>query len=292
MDYKMKIALVHTRKAYLPEVDIYKNYFTSLGYNLDIKDLDDDLNCYDVLWYFMGKEGKRYNNDQFIIHEYASLSTGRFSKLKDRIKKAILPKPDLRVFLSEELKKEMNFRDSVPFEIRDMGVDKQFFHNLKSDKKYDIVYVGAIENRNLNVALDLLFSYQKNIEILVVGEVTEEFKNKYSQVTFTGKVDYSRVPKYISLAKSCLNWVPNIYPYNIQTSTKYIEYFAMGMPIISNRYKWVDNYSKKMDIKFIDILDKDRVIELINSDVHISYTSKPDTWDIILNKVNFKKYFY
>lgn len=288
----MKIALVHTGKAYLPEVGIYEKYFKSLGYDIEVTSISDELSHYDVLWYFMGKSGKRYNKNQYVIHEYASLSTGRFPILKDFIKKLILPKPDLRIFLNEDLKSRLNFKDNVPFEFRDMGVDDKFFdYNKDNNKNYDIVYVGAIANRSIDVALDLLISYKKNIKILVVGDVSESFKKNYKQVDFIGRVDYSLVPNYILQAKCCLNWIPDIYPYNIQTSTKFIEYFAMGMPIISNKYKWVDEYSKKMNIQYVDIFDKERVINLIDASNSTIYTSKPESWLDILNKLQLEKYF-
>jgi hypothetical protein len=36
-----------------------------------------------------------------------------------------------------------------------------------------------------------------------------------------------------------LNLVSNIEPYNQQTSTKLLEYCAVGLPVVSNDYAWV-----------------------------------------------------
>jgi len=52
-------------------------------------------------------------------------------------------------------------------------------------------------------------------------------------------VPYAEVPQQLRRARFGLNLVSNIQPYNQQTSTKLLEYCAVGLPVVSNDYAWV-----------------------------------------------------
>ena len=158
----IKILLIRSTKAYLPEIDIYKEYLKD-SFRVFIVNSDDKINFsdFDIIWKFMGfdffdnfklntflknfinsrilthfyktknlliKTSNKNNNiSPFIIHEYASLSSGKFKKFKNFLKKNLNSRPNLRIFLNEKVKKEMNFSDNIPFLYRDMGIDKHFF---------------------------------------------------------------------------------------------------------------------------------------------------------------------
>ena len=47
------------------------------------------------------------------------------------------------------------------------------------------------------------------------------------------------MPHQLRRARFGLNLVSNIEPYNQQTSTKLLEYCAVGLPVVSNDYAWV-----------------------------------------------------
>jgi hypothetical protein len=52
-------------------------------------------------------------------------------------------------------------------------------------------------------------------------------------------VPHADVPHQLRRARIGLNLVSNIEPYNQQTSTKLLEYCAVGLPVVSNDYAWV-----------------------------------------------------
>ncbi len=60
-----------------------------------------------------------------------------------------------------------------------------------------------------------------------------------ASVTCTGRVPHTDVPHQLRRARFGLNLVGNIEPYNQQTSTKLLEYCAVGLPVVSNDYAWV-----------------------------------------------------
>lgn len=251
------LALVRTGRAYLPELDAYKDYFKG-KYNVSIVFDSDDLSRFDILWYFMGSKGKRFHKDQFIIHEFASLSRPPYSGIKNFIKKKVLNTPDLRVFLNGYVKNGMAFTDNVPFVFRDMGVDPVFNESATCDKKrWDVVYVGAMDSsRKIDVAINQLTSKLPKVKIVLVGDAPAKLRRRYEcdNITFLGRVDYKSVPDVIKQAKFALNYVPDVFPYNIQTSTKLLEYIACGTPVISNRYHWVEDFSSKnsVDVVYLD----------------------------------------
>lgn len=280
---KMKMAIVKTNLANMPEIDAYYKYF-STKFSVNICTENDVLNTYDIIWYFIGVNGRRYHNNQFIIHEFASLSTPGFAKIKNFIKKLILPKPDLRVFLNDSIKKEMKFKDGVPYCYRDMGVDRELFIPLQKFD-FDIVYVGAIAGRNLDKALDLLLSYNLGCTITIVGKASADFMFKYQDmpIKFLGQIDYAGVASIVSRSKLCLNWIPDIYPYNMQTSTKFLEYISAGRAVISNSYFWVDEYARVKKIKYININNPAEIIYYLNSPQIDLDGFKPNSWDDVIS---------
>ncbi|MBP0724472.1 glycosyltransferase [Bacillus sp. RG28] len=255
-----KILLERTSKSYLPQIDATIKYFNgkNLGFRLfdsyEIKDIK--LNEFDCLWKFMGIDTSR-NIDIPIIHEYPSLSTGIFPKLKNKLKKSITSKPHLRIFLNEYVKEEMGFNDQIEYVYRDVGVDDQFFQYKESVKKYDCVYVGSISKaRGIPQLLDQFKYKYKNLSLLLVGTVPDEIYNHYSNcdnITFTGNLPYEDVPKYASQAVYGINYMPNKYPYNLQTSTKLLEYLAMDLQVITTDYFWINHFMKENQLNFIKI---------------------------------------
>jgi len=254
-----KILCIHPGVAYLPEIEAYKKYF--IQYDIEFIDCVKDLNSsyvendYDLLWYIMGTDFKK--SDKPKVHDYASLSTGKYVYFKDKIKKYFNQKPDLRIFLNEEIKNKYNFKDDIPYLIRDMGVDEIFYKKYDAEKKYDFVYLGAITHeRKIPNLFDKFKNDLKDYSLLVVGGVPDDIYSKYKDVLnikFAGKVDYTEVPSIISQAKYAINMIPDIYPFNVQTSTKLLEYCALNLKVITTDYKWVNTFEKKHAAKFYKI---------------------------------------
>lgn len=255
-----KILIERTNKAYLPEVNAYVKYFNNKNFGFQVYDsskIDEyHLNDFDCVWRFMGIDAFQKLNIP-VIHEYHSLSTGRFPKLKNKVKKIINSKPDLRIFLSKLVEEELGFNDHVDYLYRDMGVDDLFFQSKNSVKNYDCVYVGSIvESRDIHLLLDYFKYHGKNCSILLIGEVQDNIYKNYSfcdNITFTGKIPYEDVPKYASQAVYGINYMPDKYPLNVQTSTKLLEYLAMGLKVITTEYFWINNYMKENDLNLITV---------------------------------------
>ena len=66
-----------------------------------------------------------------------------------------------------------------------------------------------------------------------------------------GRVDRNELPKYFSVCKAGLNYTPDIYPLNLQSSTKTIEYCAAGLCVVSSKYEWIKNFEKERSANFL-----------------------------------------
>lgn len=252
----MKILILKT-KAILPESKIYKEKLESIkkieNIKVDIVEAKDKNKCnlkeYNLIWNFMGIDLKKYRGDQFIIHDYRSASSGIFSKLKDKIKKYMNIKPNLRIFLNEELEKYYNFKDKIPSLIIDMGVNKRFYKNIKNKKKYKFIYVGEIsKNRKMHIFLEwFIKSELKRESFLLIGPYDEKIYIKYSKygnIKFLGKIPYEKIPKNLLQAEYAFNFIPNKFPYSSQTSTKLLEYLAIKIKVISSETEFLRKFLK------------------------------------------------
>lgn len=285
-----KILISHQGKAYLPEINAYKKYFNSKGkyFFYDSIELEDyTYSDFDAIWTMMGIDFS--NHTQARIHEYSSLSTGNYKYIKNFIKKKLIKKPDLRIFLNSKIQKKMNFTDHIPYNIRDMGINNSFF-NLSKNKEYDFLYLGAISYERKT---DFLFNLFKNqltkSTLLVIGEIPKSIYDIYKDVdniTFTGKVSYEDVALLGSKAIYGINYIPNIAPFNIQTSTKLLEYCAMGLKIVTNNYRWVNDFEKNMQANFFyfDDIFSNFTIENIQNHPYKIPNVKDLSWDNIIKK--------
>ena len=143
--------------------------------------------------------------------------------------------------------------------------------------------VGLIE--------EILRLAKVGFKILIIGEVQnlilEKFRN-YENVDFVGKVKRDELPELYSKCRAGLNYTPNIYPFNLQTSTKTLEYLASGLTLISNKYEWIDNFSKIYDIEYINTNNLSKMDDL----KYIEYKNdfKEFEWNNILQKSNLYKF--
>lgn len=289
-----KILMLSSGKAILPEINAYKKYITDYQM-VDSRELDIiDFNDFDLVWKFMGIDFAR-KKDIPVIHEYASLSTGNFPKIKNKVKKLFNVKPNLRIFLNENVKKGFNFNDKVPYIYRDMGIDECFF--IKNENKnYDFVYVGSMSNdRGIVNILEKFAQDLKTNSLIMIGEPDKslyEVYKKYSNIIFTGKLNYYDVPEIASEAEYAINYIPDKYPYNLQTSTKLQEYVAMNLKVITTDYQWVNDFEKERGMKFYKIsndlreLDKREIIKFsfINNDIFDL------EWKQVIEKSNINKF--
>ena len=246
------IAFIFPQQAYLPDIIAYEKFYSKNGFTilkaaspLDLKGVS-----YDIEWHIMGIDRIKPNNNIFKIHEYASLSTPPFGKLKDFIKGKVNVMPNMRIFLNNEIYNTYNFKDGLPSYFRDMGVDDLFlsYNKLSVKKEYDFVYLGSMDKkRKLEKFLKFFKDRFKDKKILIIGTPSAYLHSSFSNhenIIFTGRVNYLEVPALLSTCKYGINYVPDVYPFNLQASTKLLEYCACGLKIVTNTYKWVNDFEK------------------------------------------------
>ncbi|WP_310626564.1 glycosyltransferase [Limnohabitans sp.] len=253
------VHFVRNGPAYLPELDAYVAFITSHGHQALVhEDSTSVPSNAQVVWWMCGRvsstQARRLKN-AFHIHEYASASVPPHARLKDWVKHWTQPKPDYRIFQNGWVRDRMGFNDGVPHTLRDMGVAQAFFDaaapalpvaSYEDDaparippNTFDLVYLG--EMTRLLPFLPLLQAIRAaGRSLLLIGEVPDALREQLpASVTCTGRVPHADVPMQLRRARFGLNLVSNIAPYNQQTSTKLLEYCAVGLPVVSNDYAWV-----------------------------------------------------
>ena len=197
-----------------------------------------------VVWWFCGRvplrEAHRLRG-AFQIHEYASASIPPYAWAKDQVKHWTQPRPNYRIYQNGWVRERMGFADGVPHALRDMGVAEHFFEAPQHTPapEFDLVYLGEM-SRLLAFIPVLQAIHATGRSLLLVGEVPAELQAQLTAiVTCTGRVEHAQVPRHLHRARFGLNLVPNAIPFQQQTSTKVLEYCAVGLRVVSNAYPWV-----------------------------------------------------
>jgi hypothetical protein len=276
--------------SYLPEAYAYRDYLVSNNYDVI---LSESIKSYkpDLIIKFLGFTLNSHSDKKFsIIHEYSSSSVPPFPHFKNYIKKTFNGKPNGRIFLNSFVKNSFGFNDNVPFIYRDMGIDTSFFEiDEKCSLKYDVIYCG-FEHIGLKSALLKLVNFK--LKIVLVGNFSTDLHNTFKSniyVTFLGRLNRNDLA---SIYKSCrygLNYTPDIFPFNSQTSTKTLEYCAAGLGIISNKYSWIENFMKDRNCNFLwldNILSRDYIENFEFTTPNLEDLK----WDLILKKADFIKF--
>lgn len=282
----MKIGIPISNNAYTPEAYAYEKYLTLKGHEVQLDYILDPNN--DVNIYFMGMRPlwEKSNGKAKEIHEYQSISTPPYPRLKNFVKKIINSKPDGRIYLNSKVRREFNFNDNTPYIYRDMGIDDALFQNPVKNPDFDILYCGSILGRT--GLIKTLIALANKYKIVVVGKISESEKilMKHKNITLLGRIEREKLPEIYRNARFGLNYTPNIYPYNIQTSTKTLEYLASGLQVISNRYLWAEEFFDNIHYKplWLDQLDSSIVSP---NEIPIMHSFK---WDNILNEIDFNSF--
>jgi glycosyltransferase involved in cell wall biosynthesis len=179
------------------------------------------------------------------VHEYASASVAPLAWLKDRVKQWQQPVPDFRVFQSDWVRQRMGFDGTlpgaVPYALRDMGVPDSFLTaKAQQAPEFDLVYLGEMSRLQRFVPL-LHTLAQAGLSLLLVGDVPPALQKRLAtlgHIQSTGRVPQDQVPAQLLRARAGLNLMPDVLPLSEQTSTKMLEYLALGLPVISNPYAW------------------------------------------------------
>jgi len=243
------IGFLNEGKAFIPELYAYRSSFSQIpgaevvvfdNYHLAVEESD-------ILFLFMGMFPFWLKRPKLLITEYHSLSTGKYPRIKDFIKSVINVKGDVSVFLNEKVREALPLVGGM-YKTRCMGFDGEFVRKyINSKKEFDFVYSGSLREGVGPVISEIA---KKGFSILVVGSDESFFENE-SNVVSVGKVGLEASYKYMSKARWGLNIVPDHYPYNIQDSTKVIEYLSLGLGVVTNRYKWVVDFERSIGAKFL-----------------------------------------
>lgn len=255
----MKLGIVKSDKAFLPESKAYQKYLSKIaGVEVKLYSSYEEA-CQEaeiVIIYFGFIPFWKKNKNVYTIAEYHSLSTGNYSRLKDIIKRIFNIRGDYYIFLNDKVRKGLYFSSSIPHIFRNMGYDIDLVKKFKNlEKKYDFVYAGSLSREG--VINKIVYIASLGFKVVVVGnsefekEILLSKNNK--NITCMGKLPLEDSYHIISSAIYGLNYTPNIYPFNIQDSTKIIEYIALGLKIVSNKYEWVNNFELDTGFKFLDI---------------------------------------
>ena len=247
----MLIHFIRNGPAYLPELAAYADFLKDKGHEACIHDtshsVPDDAR---VVWWMCGSVSWRESlrlRRAVHVHEYASASVPPHSKLKDWVKRLGHPKPDFAIYQNNWVHEQLSFYD-VPYALRDMGVSDTFLaarHAHWPAPEFDFVYLGEM-GRLLPFLPVLHALHNAQRSVLLVGEVPAQLQAQLPEsVRTTGRVPHEVVPQQLRRARWGLNLVSNTRPYNQQTSTKLIEYCAVGLPVVSNDYPWVRAFATR-----------------------------------------------
>lgn len=289
----MKIGICLRKSAYLPEAYAYTDFLNSHGFKVELG-FEDELSLnLDLKLKFLGFSfplpSKLIKSRMPEIHEYGSLSIPPFAKVKDIFKRTINTKPVGRIFLNNVVKQNLNFLDNKPFIFRDMGIDSSFFKQKIEKPEYDVIYCGGEREGLLNAIKKLNYI---NLKVLIVGDFSNSFRSNFPDkrtTAFTGRMNRKHLPELYQSCRFGLNFTPDIYPFNIQTSTKTLEYCAAGLGIISNRYHWVEEFmsSRNGNFSWIDQILSRKNIENFN---FITPDVSDLEWNIVLEKSSIKTF--
>lgn len=249
----MTIALIHNNKAFLPAIHGYTRFFGGLGIRCESvtpRELP-SLNR-QVDWYFMGLDRSKPQPGIFRIHQYLSPSMPPFRALKDLGKQVLNAKPDLRIFKNEYTQRRFRFSDGVPVRNMEVGIADEWFAAPAKpyEQEFDFIYIGELSSRRKPALLLDRFTEGdlRHHTLLLLSRHYDTLQQQYaafSNIIFKGPVDKSSVKEYILRSRFGINYIPDQAPFNQLTSTKFLEYAACGLPIITTDYAWVREFRQK-----------------------------------------------
>lgn len=266
------------REAYTPEAFAYCDYLSERGHVARLCDeslMTDDA---DIRIYFMGMRpiwGQGRRERGCVIHEYQSLSIPPFARIKDLAKKFCNSTPSGRIFLNPIVRSGLAFSDRVPCVFRDMGVGKTLFAAPPSNPEYDVLYCGTVDSRP-GLLKQLIRLADLGLKVLVVGTASDAAVSVLRgrpSICLAGRLARQDLPQAFSSARTGLNYTPDMHPFNIQTSTKTLEYCAAGLGLVSNRYAWINKFARDrgFDPLWLDrIQSKDDLLRHVFTPVDVS----------------------
>lgn len=281
------ICLIHPGNAYLPELEAYLRFFEKRCRITVSKQKDFPLRheVGRVLWCVMGLYPRRYQAD-FLVHDYRSLSTGRFPRIKNHIKKIVNQKPNLRIFLNENVASEFDFNDGVPHVYIDMGIHSHLCPRMPAQHKgfrYEFCYVGSVSyEREIDRLIQQFVETYPHKTLMLIGAYDPRIKHAFrtaENILFKGRCSLEETYMTVSQCEFGLCYLPNRYPYYFQTPTKLLEYAALGKKIIMNDVVSNIATQKKYDINAHVVRDHELPDSSLLSDIKDNHDFKKERVD-------------
>lgn len=136
---------------------------------------------------------------------------------------------------------------------------KNFFYGNENSKKnlikkkLNLIYVGVVEERR---GLDIMLKISKSrlvSKLTLVGKFSPEslktkveFNEKQNKkLKIIGEVPYKKVPQYIKQNDVGICLIENNLAYSESIPTKIFEYASLGLPTISNNFKYIYDLNNK-----------------------------------------------
>jgi hypothetical protein len=84
--------------------------------------------------------------------------------------------------------------------------------------------------------------------ILLLGDDRDGLSNRFrhcKNIFFHPSVPWDEVPAWLERARYAMNFIPDKEPFNAQTPTKFLEYAAMKIPVISTNNFWISEFQER-----------------------------------------------
>ncbi len=250
------VAIEKSDKAFLPEAYAYRDMFRGNGVESDILSPGDTkIMEYDAVVLFHGFHPFWNKYPRYIIGEYHSLTVGRLGRVKDLAKKIFNVRSNYYIFLNDFVRRKMWFSDEGNISLRGMGFNDHPDHPDHPDKlddeakPFDVVYCGSYREGLFDAIKKIV---DCDVRVALVG-VSQTFDHPL--VENFGKVDPSEALHIVRRSKFGLNFMPDVFPLNIQDSTKVIEYCGLGLGVITTNYPWVRDFQDRTSGVFMYIDD-------------------------------------
>ncbi|MFA0079696.1 hypothetical protein AB4427_16425 [Vibrio artabrorum] len=290
---KIKLGLISSPYAFYPENTAYKNYLNSSGifHVTEYDSIEAAGDESDIIIYHCGFLPFWKKLKCPVIMEYHSLSTTRFPKIKNVLKRIINKKGVGYIFLNQTVRDGYYFNNlhCDDYIFRGMGFNKKDT-KTSNNYDYDIIYMGTTKRDGVvdSIKKIAILGYS----VIIVGCSKEEIValDHIDNITAVGRVSNDEAIYYASKCQYGLNYTPDTYPLNIQDSTKVIEYCGLGLKVITNRYEWINEFEQATNSKFMSLdklLDKNCRLE----DFDFNSGSYEDyTWQSILKSSNLSEF--
>ena len=261
----MKVFILHPGKANYPEIAAYGRRLRAHGFEVFDGDLDAYVRFPDrdvcILWCIMGFY-RALPPARFVIHDYRSLSVGRLAAVKDRVKRVLNVRPDLRIFQNARMRDAMAFGDGVRALLLPMGVPDWIFDpvdagagagagagaDVAAAGDADTVqtpsgrfcYIGEMSReRGFHKVLAAYRDARRDAAdtLVLVGHPEPEIRAAFADtpgIRFVGRVPQRDALRIVRDSEYAVCFFPYHRPHCFQTPTKLLEYASLGKKIVCN----------------------------------------------------------